>query len=62
MAKVRPKVLGIVSTKTSTGTWQPIDQLGAHVREFDTLVMADTVTSLGCVPLAIDAWGIDAGL
>src|SRR5437764_596646 len=28
--------------------------------EFDTLLVVDTVTSLGCIPVALDAWGVDA--
>src|SRR5271168_1073741 len=60
MAKLRPKVLGIVHAETSTGACQPIDGLGAICREFDTLLVVDTVTSLGCIPVALDAWGVDA--
>jgi alanine-glyoxylate transaminase/serine-glyoxylate transaminase/serine-pyruvate transaminase len=58
--KVRPKVLGIVHAETSTGALQPIEELGALCRECDALLVVDTVTSLGCVPVALDAWGIDA--
>jgi alanine-glyoxylate transaminase/serine-glyoxylate transaminase/serine-pyruvate transaminase len=60
LTKVRPKVLAIVHAETSTGAWQPIDQLGKMCHEFDTLLLVDTVTSLGCVRLALDAWEIDA--
>ncbi len=60
LQKVRPKVLSIVHAETSTGAWQPIEQLGALCHEFDALLVVDAVTSLGCVPLAVDAWGIDA--
>ena len=60
LTKVRPKVLAIVNAETSTGAWQPIEGLGALCHEFDTLLVVDTVTSLGCVPVALDAWGIDA--
>jgi len=58
--KVRPKVLGIVHAETSTGAWQPIEELGKICREFDVLLLVDAVTSLGCIPLNVDAWGIDA--
>jgi alanine-glyoxylate transaminase/serine-glyoxylate transaminase/serine-pyruvate transaminase len=58
--KVRPKVLGIVHAETSTGAWQPMEGLGALCREFDTLLLLDTVTSLGCVPVDLDGWGVDA--
>src|SRR5262249_32420411 len=60
LSRVRPKLLGIVHAETSTGAWQPLEQLGALCHEFDTLLLADTVTALGCVPVALDAWGIDA--
>jgi alanine-glyoxylate transaminase / serine-glyoxylate transaminase / serine-pyruvate transaminase len=60
LTRERPKVLGIVHAETSTGAWQPLEQLGALCRESDTLLLVDTVTALGCVPVAVDAWGIDA--
>jgi alanine-glyoxylate transaminase/serine-glyoxylate transaminase/serine-pyruvate transaminase len=60
LQKVRPKVLGIVHAETSTGAWQPMDGLGSLCRELDTLLLLDTVTSLGGVPVAIDEWGVDA--
>jgi alanine-glyoxylate transaminase/serine-glyoxylate transaminase/serine-pyruvate transaminase len=56
----RPKVLGIVQAETSTGAWQPVEELGKLCHEFDALLLVDAVTSLGCVPLAVDAWEIDA--
>lgn len=58
--KVRPKVLGIVHAETSTGARQPMEELGKLCREFDTLLIVDAVTSLGCIPVEVDAWGIDA--
>jgi alanine-glyoxylate transaminase/serine-glyoxylate transaminase/serine-pyruvate transaminase len=60
LQKVRPKVLGIVHAETSTGAWQPLEELGNLCHEFDTLLLVDTVTSLGCVPVLLDEWGIDA--
>ena len=60
LAKVRPKVLSIVHAETSTGAWQPIEQLGKLCHEFGTLLVVDAVTSLGCVPLKLDEWEIDA--
>lgn len=56
----RPKVLGIVNAETSTGAWQDISQLGKLCHEFDTLLVADCVTSLGCVPVKLDEWEVDA--
>ena len=60
LQRVRPKVLGIVHAETSTGAWQPIEALGKLCHEFDCLLVVDAVTSLGCVPLEVDAWEIDA--
>jgi alanine-glyoxylate transaminase / serine-glyoxylate transaminase / serine-pyruvate transaminase len=60
LAKVRPKVLSVVHAETSTGAWQPIEPLGKLCHEFGTLLVVDAVTSLGCLPLAVDAWEIDA--
>jgi alanine-glyoxylate transaminase/serine-glyoxylate transaminase/serine-pyruvate transaminase len=60
LQRVRPKVLAIVHAETSTGALQPIEQLGTLCHEFDTMVVIDTVTSLGCVPLKLDEWEIDA--
>ncbi len=60
LKQVRPKALGIVHAETSTGCWQPIDQLGKLCHEFDTLLITDTVTSLGCVPVRVDDWELDA--
>src|SRR5438094_1674152 len=60
LQKTRPKVLGIVHAETSTGAWQPLAELGKLCHECDTLLLLDTVTSLGGVPVEIDAWGVDA--
>lgn len=60
LQKVRPRVLAIVHAETSTGAWQPVEQLGKLCHEFDTLLVLDTVTSLGCIPVALDAWEVDA--
>ncbi len=60
LQKVRPKLLAIVQAETSTGAWQPLEGLGELCHEFDTLLLVDAVTSLGCIPLALDGLGIDA--
>jgi alanine-glyoxylate transaminase / serine-glyoxylate transaminase / serine-pyruvate transaminase len=60
LKRVRPKVLAVVHAETSTGALQPVQELGAMCREFDTLLVTDCVTSLGCTPVEIDRWGIDA--
>src|SRR5262245_43533571 len=56
----RPKVLALVHAETSTGVLQDLVPIGKICREFDTLLVADCVTSLGCIPVEVDVWGIDA--
>lgn len=58
--RLRPKVLAIVHAETSTGAGQPLAELGTICRETDTLLLVDTVTSLGGMPVEVDAWGADA--
>lgn len=60
VSKIRPKVIGIVHAETSTGAWQPLEEIAKIAHEFGAMIAIDTVTSLGGVPVEIDAWGIDA--
>jgi alanine-glyoxylate transaminase/serine-glyoxylate transaminase/serine-pyruvate transaminase len=55
----RPQVLALVHAETSTGARQPLEGLAELCREHDCLLLVDTVTSLGGVPLHVDAWGLD---
>jgi alanine-glyoxylate transaminase/serine-glyoxylate transaminase/serine-pyruvate transaminase len=55
----RPAVLCLVHAETSTGARQPLEGVGDLCREFDCLLLVDTVTSLGGVPLFLDQWGVD---
>ncbi|HEY9880512.1 MAG TPA: alanine--glyoxylate aminotransferase family protein [Leptolyngbyaceae cyanobacterium] len=55
----RPQVLALVHAETSTGVRQPLEGVGDLCREFDCLLIADTVTSLGGVPIFLDAWKVD---
>lgn len=58
--RVGPKVVGIVQAETSTGAWQPIDEIARIAHEAGALIAVDAVTSLGGVPVEVDAWGLDA--
>src|SRR5688572_15203834 len=58
--RVRPKVIGIVHAETSTGAWQPMEEIGRIAREAGSLLLMDCVTSLGGVPVLLDQWGVDA--
>ncbi len=55
-----PALVALVHAETSTGVMQPLQEIGQICREYDCLLLADTVTSLGTVPLFIDEWHIDA--
>ncbi|MCA9190058.1 MAG: alanine--glyoxylate aminotransferase family protein, partial [Planctomycetales bacterium] len=60
LQSVRPKVVGIVMAETSTGASQPIEEISQVVHEAGALLLVDAVTSLGGMPVDVDAWGIDA--
>ncbi|MEH2061355.1 MAG: alanine--glyoxylate aminotransferase family protein [Nostoc sp.] len=55
----RPAILALVHAETSTGARQPLEGVADLCNEFGTLLLVDTVTSLGGVPLFLDAWGVD---
>lgn len=55
----RPKILGLVHAETSTGACHPLEGVGDLCREFDCLLLLDTVTSLGGMPLFLDEWKVD---
>ena len=56
---VEPKLLAVVHAETSTGVYQPVEQLGGLAHRYGALMVMDAVTSLGCVPVEIDHWQID---
>jgi alanine-glyoxylate transaminase / serine-glyoxylate transaminase / serine-pyruvate transaminase len=55
----RPQILALVHAETSTGACQPMAGVGDLCREFDCLLLLDTVTSLGGAPIYLDEWGVD---
>ncbi|MCB1034341.1 MAG: alanine--glyoxylate aminotransferase family protein, partial [Acidobacteria bacterium] len=60
LAKVQPKVVGIVMAETSTGASQPLEEISRQVREAGALLLVDAVTALGGMPVEVDGWGVDA--
>ncbi len=56
----KPKLVGIVMAETSTGAWQPLEEISRAVHEAGALLLVDAVTALGGVPVEVDAWQIDA--
>jgi alanine-glyoxylate transaminase/serine-glyoxylate transaminase/serine-pyruvate transaminase len=55
----RPKILALVHAETSTGARQPLEGVGDLCRDLGSLLLVDTVTSLGGVPIFLDEWGVD---
>ena len=50
---------GGVQGESSTGVYQNLEGLGELCQKNGTLLIVDTVCSLGGVPFFADAWGID---
>lgn len=53
------RLVAVVHGETSTGVEHPVAELAAELRDRDTLLLVDCVTTLAGVPLEFDAWGID---
>ncbi|MGH3873038.1 MAG: pyridoxal-phosphate-dependent aminotransferase family protein [Pseudonocardiaceae bacterium] len=53
------RLVAVVHAETSTGVRNPIAPLH-ELQNTDTLLVVDTVTSLGGIPVEVDAWGVDA--
>lgn len=50
----------VTHNETSTGVTNPLEEIAKAVRESgDTLLIVDAVSSLGAIPLEMDAWGLD---
>jgi alanine-glyoxylate transaminase / serine-glyoxylate transaminase / serine-pyruvate transaminase len=55
----KPKLLALVHAETSTGVHQPVESIGEMAHRYGAMFAMDAVTSLGCVPVEIDKWGVD---
>jgi len=53
------KLIGIVHAETSTGAMTPVEPFAKVAKEAGALLLVDCVTSLGGVPVTVDAWGAD---
>ncbi len=60
IARMRPSLVAFVHAETSTGAHQPVEAIARAARDAGALVVLDCVTSLGGLPVTLDAWGIDA--
>jgi len=63
-ADKRIKAVLAVQIETSTGVANDIAAIGEAIRavHHDALYVVDTIASLGCVPFAMDAWGVDVAV
>ncbi len=52
-----PRLIAAVHAETSTGVRNDVEALAAG--KGDALLLVDAVTSLGGIPVAVDAWGVD---
>jgi alanine-glyoxylate transaminase/serine-glyoxylate transaminase/serine-pyruvate transaminase len=50
----------MVHAETSTGALQPVEEISRIAHQYGALVLLDTVTSLGGLPVEVDRWDIDA--
>jgi aspartate aminotransferase-like enzyme len=61
--KEDPEIKAVLVThnETSTGVTNDLDAIGKAIRAVspDVLYLVDAISSLGCLPFATDAWGID---
>jgi alanine-glyoxylate transaminase/serine-glyoxylate transaminase/serine-pyruvate transaminase len=53
------KLMTIVHAETSTGVLQPMDDIARLAKEYDTMLLLDTVSSLGGIEIKVDEWGVD---
>ncbi|HLE14059.1 MAG TPA: alanine--glyoxylate aminotransferase family protein [Anaerolineales bacterium] len=60
LSQAKYKLVAIVHAETSTGARQPgIPEIAAAAHQYGALLVLDTVTSLGGLPVEIDAWEVD---
>ncbi len=61
--KAEPSTAAVIVThnETSTGVTNDIAAINKAIREVqpEVLIIVDAISSLGCVPFATDAWGVD---
>lgn len=53
------KLVFLTHNETSTGLTNPLERLARVARERDRVVVVDGVSSVGSIPVEMDAWGID---
>jgi alanine-glyoxylate transaminase / serine-glyoxylate transaminase / serine-pyruvate transaminase len=59
-ANADARIVSFVHAETSTGVRSDAADIAALAHAHGALVIADTVTSLGGIPVLVDEWGLDA--
>jgi alanine-glyoxylate transaminase / serine-glyoxylate transaminase / serine-pyruvate transaminase len=54
------RLVAMVHAETSTGACQPVPEIAEIAHAHGALLALDCVTSLGGMPVEVDAWGVDA--
>ncbi len=60
LKKNQVKSVCLVHAETSTGVWQPVEEISKIVHDHGALLVLDTVTSLGGCPVTLDQWQVDS--
>ena len=60
LAAKKYDIVSIVHAETSTGVRSPVEEIAKLVKASGALFIVDCVTSLGCIPVTVDAWKADA--
>jgi alanine-glyoxylate transaminase/serine-glyoxylate transaminase/serine-pyruvate transaminase len=53
------KIVAVVHAETSTGVRNPVAEIGAFLKDSETIYLVDTVTSLGGIEVCMDDWNTD---
>jgi pyridoxamine--pyruvate transaminase len=53
------RLIAVVHSETPSGTVNPVREIAALARQYGALIIVDAVSSLGGMPVEVDAWGLD---
>jgi (S)-ureidoglycine-glyoxylate aminotransferase len=56
------KLVALIHGETSTGVLQPLQEIAPLAHQYDALLLADAVVTLGGCEVAVDRWGIDIAI
>jgi len=57
--EVKPDLVAVVHGETSTGVLNPVPEIGEVAAQVGALYTVDAVTTVGMLPFAFSAWGVD---